>query len=311
MTRYAIKRILITIPILLGVIFIVFALMEITPGDPATNILGPYASQEAIEALNHQLGYDQPFFIKFFNYIKDIVTKFDFGTSYRTQQPVMQEIMMRFPTTLKLALLSILFSTLLGTTLGIISAVKQYSMLDTVLSVTALAFAAIPSFWLSLTLIRFFAVKWSLLPTSGAETWLHFILPLLSISIGGTASMLRMTRSAMLETIRADYIRTARAKGASEKRVIISHALKNALLPVITVAGMNFGGLLGGAVITETVFSMPGVGMYLVTAIRQKNLPVVLSSTLFLAALFCLVMLGVDLLYAAIDPRIREKFKKG
>ncbi|MBC8536236.1 ABC transporter permease subunit [Feifania hominis] len=312
MFKYILKRLLITIPILLCVVFIVFTIMQFTPGDPASSILGATATQEQKDQLNHELGYDQPFFTRFFNYVGNIL-KGDFGTSYRSKQPVVDEIATRFPTTLKLALFSMLISAAIGITLGVVSAVKQYSPLDTTLTVLALFFAAVPGFWLGLMLIMFFAVTLGILPTSGMDSWRSMILPLITLSAGGIASLLRITRSAMLETIRQDYIRTARAKGASEKIVILRHALKNALLPVITVLGMNFSGMLGGAVIAETVFAMPGVGQYVVEGIRQKNDPVVLTSTLLLATLFCLIMLAIDIIYAFVDPRIKARIstKKG
>lgn len=307
MARYVFKRLLITIPILLCVVFIVYFIMQLTPGSPAVSILGPTAPQEQIDKLNHELGYDRPFFTRFFDYVAGILQG-DFGSSYRTGQPVIKEILVRFPTTLKLALLSMLISATFGITLGVISAVKQYSPLDTTMTVLALLFAAVPGFWLGLMLIWIFAVSLQWLPTSGMASWKSLVLPLVTLSVGGVASLLRITRSAMLETIRQDYIRTARAKGAGEKIVIIRHALTNALLPVITVLGTNFSGMLGGAVIAETVFAMPGVGQYIIQAIRQKDDPVVLSCTLLLAALNCLIMLLVDLVYAFVDPRIKARF---
>ena len=307
MLKYVVKRLLITIPILLCVVFIVFSIMQLTPGSPAISILGPTAPQEQIDALNHELGYDRPFFVRFFDFVIHAVQG-DLGESYRSGQPVIKEIGVRFPTTLKLALLSMLISATVGISLGVISAVKQYSPLDTTLTILALAFAAVPGFWLGLMLIWIFAVTLQLLPTSGAASWQSFILPLITLSVGGIASLLRITRSAMLETIRQDYIRTARAKGASEKIVIIRHALTNALLPVITVLGMNFSGMLGGAVITETVFAMPGVGQYIIEAIRQKDDQVVLAWTLLLATLNCLIMLLVDIIYSFVDPRIKARF---
>lgn len=312
MGKYVLKRLLITIPVLICIVFIVFSIMQMTPGSPASSILGPTAPQEQIDKLNHELGYDQPFLTRFCNYILG-VCRLDFGNSYRSGQPVVKEIAVRFPTTLKLALLSMLVSATFGISLGIISAVKQYSPLDTTMTILALLFAAVPGFWLGLMLIWIFAVNLHILPTSGADTWRHLILPLATLSFGGIAGLLRITRSAMLETIRQDYIRTARAKGAEEKIVIIRHALTNALLPVITVLGMNFSGMLGGAVIAETVFAMPGVGQYIVQAIRQKDDPVVLSCTLMLATLNCLIMLLVDIIYAFVDPRIKARFasKKG
>jgi len=268
------------------------------------------AKPEDIAALNADFGYDQPFLIRFFNYIRDIVLRFDFGTSYRTRTPVFNEIFARFPNTFKLALGSMIISSILGISLGILSAVKQYSFVDSALTVVAMFFAAIPGFWLGLMLMLVFSLYLGWLPASGASSWRHFILPIATLALGGSAGLLRLTRSTMLETIRQDYIRTARAKGASERTVVWRHALKNALLPVVTSLGMNFGASLGGAIIAETVFGIPGLGIHIVTAIRQKDVPVVMGSTLFLAILFCLIMLAVDILYAFIDPRIRSRYSK-
>jgi peptide/nickel transport system permease protein len=310
MYKYVLKRLLLTIPVILGAVFLVFTIMSLTPGDPGTLILGITADKTDIAKLNAEFGYDKPFLIRFFNYIKDIVFHFDFGISYRTRTPVFNEILIRFPHTLKLALFSISLSSLLGISLGILSAVKQYSLVDNFFTMLAMFFAAIPGFWLGLMLMLFFSLRLGWLPSNGVDTWKHFILPTITLSMGSSAGLLRLTRSTMLETIRQDYIRTARSKGATERIVIWKHALKNALLPVITSLGMNFGASLGGAIIIETVFGMPGLGTHIVSSIRQKDVPVVLASTLFLAVLFCLIMLVVDILYAFIDPRIRSKFAK-
>ncbi len=310
MIKYVAKRLLLTIPVLLGAVFLVFAIMSLTPGDPGSLILGMTAKPEDIAKLNAEFGYDQPFMLRFFNYIKDIVLHFDFGDSYRTRTPVFNEILSRFPNTLALALGSIALSSILGISLGVISAVRQYSFSDGFLTVVAMFFAAIPGFWLGLMLMLLFSLHLGWLPTSGIGSWRHFVLPVMTLALGGAAGLLRLTRSTMLETVRQDYIRTARSKGATEGMVIWRHALKNALLPVITSLGMNFGASLGGAIIIETVFGMPGLGTHIVNAIRQKDVPVVMGSTLFLAALFCLIMLAVDILYGFIDPRIRSRFEK-
>lgn len=310
MYKYVIKRLLFTIPVLFGAIFLVFTIMHLTPGDPGRLILGITAKQADIDALNHQLGVDQPFFVQFFNYIKDMVTQFDFGTSYRTGLPVFDEILARFPNTFWLALWSMILSSVVGIALGIVSAVKQYSVLDNALTTLAMLFSAVPGFWLGLMLMLIFALQLGLLPSNGISDWTGYILPVVTLSLGGAATQMRLTRSTMLETIRQDYIRTAKSKGAPEKTVIWKHALKNALLPVITAMGMNFGASLGGAVIIETVFGVPGLGMLIVNSIRQKDTPTVMAATLFLAVLFCLVMLVVDILYAYIDPRIKAKYQK-
>ena len=310
MLKYITKRVLLIIPILLGVVFIIFLIMSLTPGDPASIILSGNVTQEQIDALNHELGYDQPVLVQFFNFVKNIVLHFDFGTSYQIRQPVINEIMNRFPTTLKLALSSMVLSALIGISLGVLSAVKQYSLIDTASTVVCMLLAAIPAFWLGMIMILYFGLKLGWVPVMGVDTWKGYILPTITLALVHGAALMRLMRTTMLETIRADYIRTARAKGAKERAIIWGHALKNALLPVVTVMGSNFGALLGGAVVCETVFTIPGLGSYLVSAIRQKDTPVATGCTLFIAAMFCIVVLLVDLLYAVIDPRIKAKYSK-
>ena len=295
----------------LGVAFLVFAILSLTPGDPGTIILGVTASPDDIAALNHEFGYDQPFLLRFFDYIRGIVCHLDLGTSYQSREPVITDIAARFPNTLLLTILSMTVSAIIGITLGVISAVRKYSVLDHFCVITALVFASIPGFWLGLMLIMGFALQLRILPSFGADDLIHFILPTITVAAGSAASILRLTRSAMLETIRQEYIKTAKAKGASERRIIWKHAMRNAMLPVVTTLGTNFGASLGGAIIAETVFAMPGMGMLITTAIRQKDIPVVMGSTLFLAFLFSLIILLVDILYAFIDPRIMAKYKNG
>ena len=311
MGKFILKRLLYMIPVLLGVAFLVFAILSLTPGDPGTIILGITAKPEDIAALNEQFGYNKRLLIRFFSYIKDIVLHFNLGVSYQTREPVINDIMAKFPNTLKLTIFSMSLSAIIGISFGIISAVKQYSALDHICVVTALVFACIPGFWLGLMLMMLFSLKLGWLPSYGAESLKNFILPTLTVSMTSAAGLLRLTRSAMLETIRQEYIRTAKAKGASKKRIIIKHALRNALMPVVTTLGTSFGASLGGAIIAETVFAMPGMGTLITTAIRQKDIPMVMGSTLFLAVLFSLIILLVDILYAVIDPRIMDKYKKG
>ena len=303
------KRILLLLPVLLGVSFIVFSIMSLTPGDPATIILGNSATKESILQLDHQLGVDKPFLIRYFDYLINALHG-DFGNSYRSGQAVFNEIFARFPTTLKLSCGSILLSVLIGVPLGILSAVKQYSVLDTVSSITAMFMASVPQFWLGLMLIIIFALKLGVLPSTGIGSFKYYIMPMFTLSLPCAANILRMTRSTMLETIRQDYIRTARAKGASELTVIWKHALRNALLPVITVIGINFGFLLGGTVVVESIFGIPGVGTLTITAIRMKDIPQTTASVMFLAFTYCVVMLIVDLLYAYVDPRIKASYSK-
>ena len=312
MYRYIIKRLVLMIPVILGVSLVVFGILALTPGDPASIILGSGATQAEMDALNHELGYDKPVVVRYANWVFDAL-RGDLGTSYMTKQPIASTVFGKIPISLTIAFNAILCAAMIGIPVGILSAVKQDSLLDTLPTSLSIFLASVPPFWLGMMLMLIFAVKLGWFPTSGIETWQSYILPMLTLGIPYSAQQMRFTRSSMLETIRQDYIRTARAKGASEKIVIIRHALTNALLPVITVLGMNFSGMLGGAVIAETVFAMPGVGQYIVQAIRQKDDPVVLSCTLMLATLNCLIMLLVDIIYAFVDPRIKARFasKKG
>ena len=309
MLKYVIRRLLLLIPIMIGVILIVFTIMDLTPGDPARMILGQNANPESIRMLQERLGLDQPFHIRFSRYVVNVF-RLDFGLSYRNQEPVFDEIIRKFPNTVKLAISAIILSSIIGISLGIFSAVKQYSPGDTMATLGALFFASIPNFWFGMSIMLLFALTLRILPSHGVDTWRHFILPIITVSLPSSAAILRLTRSTMLETIRQDYIRTAQAKGVDEKVVILRHALKNALLPVITSLGMTFGILLGGAIVTETVFAIPGLGTHIVDAIRMKDTPVVLASTIFLSAFFCVIMIIVDLLYAFIDPRIKAKYSR-
>lgn len=309
MWRYVLKRLIAIIPILLLVMLIVFYILNITPGDPVHIILGNDAPQEAVDALTEELGLNDPFFVRFFNYVKGVL-HLDFGESYRSGKPVFDEIFPKFPTTLVLAIFTVTLSTVIGVPLGIVSAVKEYSALDISLTVISLIIASVPAFWLGLMLILLFSNQLGWLPSSGVDGWTSYILPVLSAALPSAAFNARITRSQMLEVMRQEYIRTARAKGASESRVIWKHALKNTLMPVITLVGTSFATSLGGTTITETVFGLPGVGNYILTSIQGKDVPVVMGSTLFLATLFMLIMLAVDLIYAYIDPSIRSQFAK-
>ena len=308
MIRFVIRRLLVIIPIILLVMLLVFGILSLIPGDPGRLILGLSADQEQVEALNEKLGMNDPFFVRFFDYIKGIVTRFDFGISYRNQLPVIDEIGPRVPYTVGLAFMSLICASVIGIPLGILSAVKQYSLLDNITRVMAMLLAAIPGFWLGMMLILLFSLSLGWLPTSGIEGWESFILPTVTLALPCAANILRMTRSTMLETIRQDYIRTVRAKGAPESRVIFKHALKNALLPVITVMGTNMAVLLGSAVVIETVFAVPGLGRLLVDSIRLKDIPLVMATVMFLAVIFCVIILAVDVLYGFVDPRIKAKY---
>lgn len=308
MGTYIVRRLLLIVPILLFVILIVFVILNLTPGDPASIILGRDATPEARAQLSRELGLDKPVLVRYLLYVRDAAT-LDFGNSYRSGQPVFREILAKFPTTLQLALFSSIISALIGVALGILSAVRQYSLLDISLTVSALLFASIPGFWLGIILILVFSLNLRLLPSSGIGSLRHFIMPMLALSLPGAAYISRMTRAMMLETMRMDYIRTAKAKGAPGSLIVWRHELPNALLPIVTIVGMTFAGLLGGAMITEIVFGLPGIGSTIIIAIKTKDYPIVMGSTLFLATLFMLIMLAVDLIYALIDPRIKAQFK--
>lgn len=308
MYKYIIKRLFMMIPILLGVTFIIFYMSYITPGDPAVMILGEMASAESLEALREDMGLNDPFLIRYFNYVINAVQG-DLGVSYMTRRGVTEEIMARFPTTLSLAFYGTILSIIIGVPLGILSATKQYTIFDTSATALGLFAVSIPNFWLGLMLIILFALNLGWLPPSGLATTSSWILPIITLGTGSAALVMRITRSSMLEVIRQDYIRTARAKGQKESVIIWNHALRNALLPVVTAVGLDFGMLLGGAILTETIYALPGLGSYMVQSIRMRDFPIIQGGVLFLAFVFSLVNLLVDILYAFIDPRIRSQYR--
>lgn len=310
MLQYIGKRLLMMIPVLLGVIFIVFCLMEITPGDPVRIMLGDSAREEDVLRMRDELGLNDPFVVRFGRYVKGVATKGDFGTSFDSGRPVMTEIMERFPKTLWLAFLSASIAVIVGVVCGIISATRQYSAFDNIATAISLIGVSMPNFWQGLMAVLIFSVWLGWLPASGSYGWQYWILPAFTLGTSCAASIMRTTRSSMLEVVRQDYIRTARAKGQSERVVIFKHALKNALIPVITVIGIQFGSLLGGSVLVESVFALPGLGKYMIDAIKMRDFPVVQGSVLFLAILFSFVNLAVDVLYSYIDPRIKSQYKK-
>lgn len=308
MLRYILKRLLMAIPVLLGVTFIVFTIMSFTPGDPVQTMLGDNYTQEAYDEITEELGLNDPFLVRYVRYIVDLVQG-DMGTSYSTKRPVADEIFSRFPATVRLAGAAILLAVVFGIPLGVISATKQYSFFDSGSMFVALVGVSMPNFWLGIMLILLFAANLGWLPSSGDKGFLSLILPAVTLSANSLATITRMTRSSMLETIRMDYIRTARAKGLRESTVIIHHALRNAMIPVITSVGLQFGFALSGAVLVETVFSWPGIGRLLMDTIKLKDTPVVLGVVVVMAASFTLINLIIDILYACFDPRIRTQYK--
>ncbi len=308
MYKYILKRILMMIPVIIGLSLLVFLVLKMTPGDPARIVAGSEADEAAVEQIRKELGLDKPVLQQYVNYMAGLL-RGDMGNSYANGKPVLGEIISRLPTTFALAFAGIFVAVLVGVPLGIISATKQYSLLDYISTVFALAGVAMPNFWMGLMLILLFSLYLGWLPSGGAADWTGYVLPAITIGTGAVANFMRTTRSSMLEVIRQDYIRTARAKGANEKRVIIGHALRNALIPVVTVIGLQFGNLLGGAVVNETVFALPGLGTLMINAINRKDEPIVLGSLITFAVIFSLVNLLVDILYAFIDPRIKSQYK--
>ena len=309
MHKYIIKRLLMMIPVILGVIFIMFFLQEITPGDPAVIIAGEGAPQATIDALRLEMRLDDPFLMRFGRYVFNLVQG-DFGIGWsRARLPVWTEIVTRFPNTMRLAGIGVVVALMIGIPLGILSAIKQYTIFDTGATFLALIGVSIPNFWLGMLLIFFFTVFLGLLPATGFETWQQHIMPVIAISTNSAAVIMRMTRSSMLEAIRQDYIRTARAKGQSERVVIFRHALRNALIPVTTTAGLSFGFLLGGAVLTENIFAINGLGRLMVDSIFRRDWPTAIGGVVLIAVSFSIVNLLVDILYAFLDPRIKSQYK--
>lgn len=332
MFKYFIKRLLLLVPVVLGVSILVFVIMHVLTSDPTSIILGQHASEDQIAALRQQLGLNDPLYIQYWDFLKGILQG-NFGNSLITKSSVAKEIFTRFPATIELAIVSIIVASIVGVTLGVLSAVKQNSIIDYLCMGGSLIGVSMPIFWLGLILIVVFSVGLHILPVSGRATigmepvritglylidslmrgnmtafWdslKHLVLPVAALASYSTAIIARMTRSAMLEVLGQDYIRTARSKGLAENIIIKSHGLRNALIPVTTVIGLQLGSLLGGAVLTETVFSWPGIGSYTIDAILKSDYPVVQGAVMIMAVVFVLVNLFVDLLYAYIDPRIK------
>lgn len=308
MYKYIIKRVLMMIPVVIGVSLLVFCVLKMTPGDPARVLAGSEASEEDVQEIRKELGLDRPIYEQYITYMINLC-KGDLGTSFSTGKSVLTEILVRMPVTFVLALSGVAVAVVIGIPLGIISATKQYSIFDNISTVVALSGVAMPNFWLGMLLILLFSSKLGLVPSYYDGSWQSYILPAITIGVGAIANFMRTTRSSMLEVIRQDYIRTARAKGANQQRVVKVHALKNALIPVVTVIGLQMGSLLGGAVINETIFSLPGVGTFMINSINRKDEPAVMGCLIIFAIVFSLVNLLVDILYGYIDPRIKSKYR--
>ena len=309
MLKYIFKRILMMIPVLLGVLFLVFTMNEISPGDPAAMIAGDAASVEVVEQIREDLGLNKPLPVRFFNYTKNLVLHGDLGTSYKTKRPVLDEVMDRLPTTILLSLTSAAFAVFLSIPIGIISAIKQNTWIDNLLMVLALIGVAMPAFWQGLMTIILFSVKLGWFPSYGFTTPAHWFMPVLTIGTGAMASLVRITRSSMLEVIRQDYIRTARAKGQTERKVIISHALRNSMIPIITAIAIQLGSMLGGAIVTETVFAIPGIGMLMIQSIKARDYPTIQGAVVVIAVMFSLLNLVGDIIYTFVDPRLKSIYQ--
>ena len=308
MYKYVLKRILMMIPIVIGVSLLIFIILDLVPGDPGSILLGAGARQEDIDLMNEQLGYNKPLMQRYGIYMYNAIFKLDLGKSFSTKKPVFNEVVHRLPVSLAVAFNAILFSMLFGVPLGILSAVKQNTLFDRIPTAIALLVSSQPAFLIGLILMLIFSMKLGWLPATGISSWKSYIMPMIALGLPNGGRQLRFTRSSMLETIRQDYVRTAKAKGAPERVVIWKHAMKNALLPVITLAGTSFGILIGSAVATETLFGLPGLGTFVVAGIQQKDIPVVTGGIMILAVIFSFVILLVDISYAFVDPRIRAKY---
>lgn len=311
MTKYIIKRLFLIIPNMLVVSLLVFLLCNITPSDPGRLKLGPNAPQEAVDQINQELGYDRPLLVRYVDWVWDALHG-DFGNSWYTNRPVVDELVVRFPNTLKLTALGLLSALIVGVPLGIWCAVRQRSLADYALSTTAMLLAAMPVFWISLMLLLQFSLRLGWFPSYGVTMgWRSWVLPVIPLTVGYGAGYIRYTRTAMLDNIYQDYIRTARAKGCGEGTVIWKHAFRNSLMTLVTITGLSFAGLLGGAFVIESVFSIPGLGVMGVNAITRKDMPQTLAALVTVGTMFMIIMVFIDVIYAVLDPRTRSMYQSG
>lgn len=305
MPKYILKRILILIPTIIGVSFVVFSLLYLSPGDAALASAGPNAPKETVEILRNKMGLNDPFLIQYGRFLKNLIFHFYLGTSYQSKTPVIEKILRVFPNTLKLAGVSLIFAIISGIILGIIAGINKNNIIDSLISFAGMIGLAMPIFWSGLLLIIIFSSKLKLLPASGFSSWRHMILPVLALGLQTSSSIMRMTRSSMIEVLDKDYIRTARAKGLKKSRIIFIHALKNAMIPIITTIGLQAGGLLGGSILTETVFSISGIGRLMVDSVKTRDYPVILGGVMFIALLYSIISIIVDILYGFLNPKIK------
>jgi peptide/nickel transport system permease protein len=309
--KYIIKRILWLIPVLLGVAILIFSIMYFVPGDPVEIIMGSGATAAEKEVVREQLGLNQPYIKRLLDFLGKFFLHFDLGKSYIDGVPVMQSLLQRLPRTLVITMGSTILAIILGIPLGIISAMKHDKPLDSFSVLVALVGVSMPHFWLAMLLILLFALKLHWLPSFGIGSWQSYVLPCIASCFGILANLARQSRSSMLEVIQSDYITTARSKGVSQFGVICFHALPNALIPIVTVIGTRLASGVAGSLILESVFSIPGIGLYMITAINQRDYPAIQGSIVFTSFLFGIIILIVDLIYAAIDPRIKARYTSG
>lgn len=309
MLKYIGKRLLMMIPILIGISLLIFFVISLSPGDPARLILGENVPQEEVDKLREEMGLNDPLIVQYGRFVWNSLHG-DLGTSYRTGLTVTNEIVARYPNTIRLATGAVLIAVVLGIPIGVISAVKQYSFVDNFSMMLSMILTSMPGFWYGLMLMLLFALKLRWFPPAGSKAPIYFVLPCFTLACNTFALIVRMTRSTMLEEIRQDYVRTAKAKGVKPIQVTLRHALRNALLPIVTVAGMQYGILLGGAVVIESVFSVSGLGTLIVESVKMKDTPLVMAAVMFIAVVSGLVNLAVDVLYTFIDPRLKSRYSK-
>lgn len=310
MGRYIIERLLLMIPVIIGVTLLIFLLQAFTPGDPAQLALGSDATEAELEQWREERGLNDPIIVQYLRYMWGVLHG-DLGISYRSPKNITRTIIERWPTTFLVALLSVSISAVIGIVLGILAALNRNNWIDSAARLMGMLGVSMPNFWFALLMIMYFAVEKKWFPVSGFGTPAHWVLPMATVGILGSCGLLRLTRSAVLDSLSADYVRTARSKGQKESKVVIHHVLRNALIPIVTSVGGHFAGALGGTIIIEQIFSIPGLGQLMVNAIYQRDYPLIRGSVVLVAVTASVVNLLIDLVYAAIDPRVKASFKSG
>ncbi len=307
MLKYILKRLLLIIPVVIGITLFIYLLLDIGMGDPTALILGPDASAEQVAALRAELGLDKSVFVRYFNYMYNAIQG-DLGNSWYNSRPVIDEFLLRLPNTLALAFSALGITIVIGLTFGTLAAIRQNRPIDGITLIFALLFASMPSFWFGLILQIIFCLELQWLPPMGSGTFKHMILPATTLALGTIASQVRMTRSSILDVVNMNYIRTARAKGAGEFRVVFRHVIRNALMPVVTNWGLTFATAFGGTIISETVFSVPGISTFLINAVKVRDIPIVMGTVIIVSVIVALINLIIDIIYAFIDPRVKAGY---